>query len=104
MPFRFHADVHALAVLATSEDEFTTAETLPAFVRDVVQDRLGVDAKILLGDPKPPHDLPGLAAALDHADLLFVSMRRRLLPAADLAAVRKFLAAGKPLVGIRTAC
>jgi type 1 glutamine amidotransferase len=57
----------------------------------------------LLGDPKPPHNLPGLAEALDTADLLVVSIRRRSLPAPDLDAVRKFIGAGKPVVGIRTA-
>ena len=38
------------------------------------------------------------------ADLLFLSVRRRTPPKEQLAAVRAFLAAGKPLVGIRTAC
>jgi nicotinamidase-related amidase/type 1 glutamine amidotransferase len=102
-PFRFKDDTRPLAVLAISEDEYKTERTLPEFVRDMVQDRLGVDVRILLGDAKPPHDLPGLAAALENADLLLVSMRRRSLPAADLQAVRKFIAAGKPVVGIRTA-
>jgi nicotinamidase-related amidase/type 1 glutamine amidotransferase len=102
-PFRFQSDVHPLAVLAISEDEYKTEQTLPAFVRDVVQDRLGVDAKILIGDPKPPHNIGGLAEALENSDLLLVSMRRRSLPTADLATIRKFLTAGKPVVGIRTA-
>jgi nicotinamidase-related amidase/type 1 glutamine amidotransferase len=102
-PFRFRGDVRPRAVLAISEDEYKTERTLPEFVRDLVQDRLGVDVIILLGAAKPPHDLPGLAAALENADLLLVSMRRRSLPAADLQAVRKFIAAGKPVVGIRTA-
>jgi type 1 glutamine amidotransferase len=38
------------------------------------------------------------------ADLLFVSVRRRTPPKEQLDAVRAHLAAGKPLVGIRTAC
>ena len=90
-------------MLAISEDEYKTEQTLPAFFRDVVQDRLGVDARILLGDPKPPHDIQGLTEALDAANLLVVSIRRRSLPARDMDAVRKFIAAGKPVVGIRTA-
>src|SRR4029077_830952 len=96
-------DVRPLAVLAISEDEYRTGETLPAFVRDVVQDRLGVDARVLAADPKDPDRLPGLAEALDKADLLLVSMRRRALPEKELEAVRRFVAAGKPVVGIRTA-
>src|SRR5262249_44836214 len=84
------------------EDEYKTGQTLPAFARDVVQDRLGVDTKVLLGDPKDPNVIPGLAEALGKADLLLVSLRRRAPPAKDLEAVRQFLAAGKPGVGIRT--
>jgi type 1 glutamine amidotransferase/nicotinamidase-related amidase len=102
-PFRFKDDVRPVVVLAISEDEYKTGETLPAFVRDVVQDRLGVDTKVLLGDPKDPNVIPGLSEALEKADLLLVSMRRRALPEKDLEAIRKFLAAGKPVVGIRTA-
>jgi type 1 glutamine amidotransferase len=102
-PFRFKDDIRPLIVLAISEPEYKTAETLPAFVRDVMQDRLGVDTKIIIGDPKKPNHLPGLAEALEKADLLLISMRRRALPEKDLAAVRKFVAAGKPVVGIRTA-
>ena len=102
-PFRFKDDIRPLVVLAISEDEYKTEQTLPAFVRDVVQDRLGVDSKILIGDPKPPHNIPGFADALEKADLLLVSMRRRSLPEQDLAALRKYIAAGKPVVGIRTA-
>jgi nicotinamidase-related amidase/type 1 glutamine amidotransferase len=102
-PFRFKGNVRPRVVLAISEDEYHTNETLPAFAREVLQDRLGLDTTVLLGDPKNPHVVPGLAEALGGADLLLVSMRRRALPAQDLEAVRRFLAAGKPLVGIRTA-
>jgi hypothetical protein len=59
-PFRFGGDVRPLAVLAISEDEYKTEQTLPAFVRDVVQDRLGVDVKTLLGDPNPPQNIARL--------------------------------------------
>ena len=102
-PFRFKDDVRPLAVLAISEDEYQTGHTLPAFCRDVVQDRLGVDIKVLPGDPKDPNVIPGLAEALGKADLLLVSLRRRALPEKDLESIRQFLAAGKPVVGIRTA-
>ena len=42
--------------------------------------------------------------ALRSADLLFVSVRRRTPPTEQMNAVRAYLRAGKPLVGIRTAC
>jgi nicotinamidase-related amidase/type 1 glutamine amidotransferase len=101
--FRFKADVRPKVVLAISEDEYKTNQTLPPFARTVLQDRLGLETTVLLGDPKNLNVIPGLAAALESADLLLLSVRRRALPADDLQAVRKFLAAGKPLVGIRTA-
>jgi nicotinamidase-related amidase/type 1 glutamine amidotransferase len=103
-PFRFHADVRPLAVLAISEDEYKTEQTLPAFMRDEIQNRLGVDATVLLGDPKSPHDIPGFAEALERADVLLISIRRRALPARDMDALRRFIEMGKPVVGIRTAC
>src|SRR5262249_54566795 len=62
-----------------------------------------LDTTVLHGDPKNPHVIPGLAEALEKADLLLLSVRRRALPEKDVQAVRQFLAAGKPLVGIRTA-
>ena len=43
-------------------------------------------------------------AALREADVLFLSVRRRTPPQEQLEAVRAHLDAGKPLVGIRTAC
>jgi len=49
-----------------------------------------------------PNDFAGLEALKD-ADLLFLSVRRRTPPKAQLDLVRAHLAKGKPLVGIRTA-
>jgi nicotinamidase-related amidase/type 1 glutamine amidotransferase len=48
------------------------------------------------------NDLLGLET-LDSADLLLISARRRTLPADQLDRIRRFIASGKPLVGIRTA-
>src|SRR5437773_9973871 len=45
-----------------------------------------------------------MAEAIRWADVVLVSARRRLPPKADLDALREHVAAGKPLVGIRTAC
>ena len=49
------------------------------------------------------NDLTGLAQALDEADLAVISARRRVLPTDQVAALRRFVAAGKGIVGIRTA-
>ena len=41
--------------------------------------------------------------AVDTADLLFVSVRRRTLPPQQLNRIRQYVQAGKPVIGIRTA-
>ena len=48
------------------------------------------------------NDLPGVEV-LDQADLALISVRRRTLTSQQLDHVRRFVAAGKPMVGIRTA-
>ncbi len=47
------------------------------------------------------NDLPGIEV-LDQADIALISVRRRTLTLLQLDHVRKFVAAGKPMVGIRT--
>jgi type 1 glutamine amidotransferase/nicotinamidase-related amidase len=101
-PFRFKEDVRPRIVIAISEPEYNTDKTLPVFAAETLETQLGYDCAVLQGDPQK-HLVPGLGEALKDADLLFISMRRQALPARDLAAIRNHLAAGKPLVGIRTA-
>ncbi|HLJ10977.1 MAG TPA: ThuA domain-containing protein, partial [Planctomycetaceae bacterium] len=83
-----------------AEDEYKTEESLPAFAAR----HLGKEfrAQFIFGSETDRNDLPGLAQ-IDDADVLFVSVRRRVLPKAQLDRIRKFIAAGKPVVGIRTA-
>ena len=71
------------------------------FAAEVLETKLGYDCAVLQGDPQK-HQIHGVSEALNDADLLLVSVRRQALPARDLAAIRRHLAAGKPLVGIRT--
>jgi len=49
------------------------------------------------------HHFAGLVEALKDADLLMLFSRRRFPPKEQMAAIRAHLAAGKPLLGIRTA-
>ena len=103
--FRFPRDVRPRVVIAVAEREYQTWETLPRFVVDSLESRLGLDVTIVRGKANggPGRNfIPGLREALEDADLLFLSVRRRALPAADLAAVRAHVAAGGPVVGIRT--
>ncbi|MBG89912.1 MAG: hypothetical protein CMO80_23860 [Verrucomicrobiales bacterium] len=64
---------------------------------------IGHRVKLMEGNKALPTDFPGLVPALKDADLLIVFVRRATLPKAQLDAIRAHLAAGKPLLGIRTA-
>lgn len=99
-PFRFPADERPHLAMVMAEDEYQTEQTLPAFALA----ELGRDFRLSLvfGDDASKNTLPGLEV-LDEADLALISVRRRILPSAELAPLRRFVAAGKPVVGIRTA-
>jgi nicotinamidase-related amidase/type 1 glutamine amidotransferase len=88
-------------VFVIGEKEYRTRETLPAFARKELEPR-GVRSTFVHVSEKDPNDFPGLEA-LEEADLLVLSVRRRTPPSAQLAAIRGYLEAGRPLVGIRTA-
>ena len=89
-------------VFLIGEDEYHTWETLPEFAKKDL-DPLGHRITIIQADAADKNHFPGIVEALRDADMLLVSVRRRTPPVAELDAVRAFLAAGKPLIGIRTA-
>lgn len=89
-------------VFMIGEDEYLTWETLPAFARSDVEP-LGHRVTLIHADAADKNSFPGLVEALKSADLLLVSVRRRTPPKEQLEAVRAYLAAGRPLIGIRTA-
>jgi type 1 glutamine amidotransferase len=101
-PFKFKDDVRPRVVVAIAEPEYDTKITLPPLVQRVLVDQLGFEAVILHGDNKTM-EIPGFAEALARADLVILSIRRLAPPAKDLEALKKYLDAGKPLMGIRTA-
>jgi type 1 glutamine amidotransferase/nicotinamidase-related amidase len=101
-PFRFAEDKRRRVVLAVSEPEYDTAKTLPKFAEELARAQPGLQTLLVHGDPER-HAMVGLAEALRGSDLLLLSIRRQALPSGELAAIREHLAAGKPLVGIRTA-
>ena len=100
--FRFKEDQRPHAVFLIGEDEYKTWETLPAFATNELAWR-GFRLSIIQQSADDKHHFPGFMEAMRDADLLFVSARRRALPKEQLDAVRAHLAAGRPLVGIRTA-
>lgn len=64
---------------------------------------LGHQVTIVEGDQPKPNHFGGLVEALKDADLLVVFVRRRFPAKDEMVAIRAHLAAGKPLLGIRTA-
>ena len=90
-------------VFMIGEDEYHTWETLPEFAKTDLEPK-GYRVTIVHADPADKNNFPGLVDALRTADALVLSVRRRTPPREQLDAVRAHLAAGKPLVGIRTAC
>jgi nicotinamidase-related amidase/type 1 glutamine amidotransferase len=101
-PFRFAKRNRQLTMLI-GDDEYKTEISLPALVQSDLAP-LGFDVTIIHSDPGDKNLFPGMAEAIAKSDLVLVSARRRLPPKADLDALRAHIAAGKPLVGIRTAC
>jgi nicotinamidase-related amidase/type 1 glutamine amidotransferase len=99
-PFRFKRDTRPHVVFIVAEDEYKTEKTLPPFALAY----LGRDYRVsfVFDQPGDMNDLPGMNV-LDQADVAFISVRRRVIPAEQLAALRRFVAAGKSVVGIRTA-
>ena len=99
--FRFRHDRRPHLAVIAAEDEYETERTLPKFA----QTQLGHDFRVsfVYADTKDRARLPGLDV-LDSADAVLVSVRRRPLARDDLERLRAFVAAGKPVVGVRTAC
>ncbi len=100
-PFGFSQDRRPQVVVVMAEDEYQTELTLPQFALE----QLGRDFRVsyVFGSDTDRNDIPGLEV-LDEADVAVISVRRRTPRAEQLALVRKYVQAGKPVVGIRTAC
>jgi nicotinamidase-related amidase/type 1 glutamine amidotransferase len=98
--YRFPDDKRPHMVVLLGEEEYNTAATLPKFAAE----ELGKDFRVSLVflDEKSKASFPGIEV-IDDADVLLVSVRRRPLPKAELGRIRSYVAAGKPVLGIRTA-
>ncbi|MBI1344658.1 c-type cytochrome [bacterium] len=98
--YRFPADTRPHVVIVQGESEYKTAETLPKFALD----HLGKDYRVSFVwlDEKSNASFPGIETVKD-ADVLFISARRRPIPPEQMAILKAHVAAGKPVIGIRTA-
>jgi len=104
-PFFFKNDTRPRAVFLSAESEYGSVEKLPDFAHEL-KTKYGLYCEILQGSPerrsKDRHELAGLEA-LTHADLAVVFMRRRALQPRQMKYLRDYMAAGKPLIALRTA-
>ncbi|TKJ36250.1 MAG: nicotinamidase [Planctomycetes bacterium B3_Pla] len=103
--FRFRNDKRSRVVFISAESEYGAAESLPGFAHEL-ETKYGLCCEILQGSTaksgKDRNYIPGMEALAD-ADLAVLFVRRRALPAADMAYFREYMESGKPLIGLRTA-
>lgn len=99
-PFRYSTDKRRHVAFLIAEDEYRTEQTLPVFAAQNLDKNDHVS--FVLDAEGEKNNLPGVSV-LNDADVMVVSARRRVLPKAQLDVVRKFVASGKGVVGIRTA-
>ncbi|MHC4993996.1 MAG: PVC-type heme-binding CxxCH protein [Planctomycetota bacterium] len=83
------------------EREYKTDRTLPVFAKERLEP-LGITGTFVFADKDDPNFFPGLDTLPEH-DVLFISVRRRTIRAEQMRLIRDHLAAGKGLIGIRTA-
>ena len=101
-PFRFREDVKKRITMIIGENEYHTWETLPEFARKELEWR-GYQVSYVLASPTDGDSNFTNYQAIAEADLILVSARRRTPPKAMLDLLRAHVAAGKPVIGIRTA-
>ena len=99
-PFRFRNDTRLHLVILIAEDEYKTEKTLPKFALNHLGREFRVT--ILFGSDRERSQICGLRVVQD-ADVLLVSVRRRVLPEANMYLIRELVRSGKPVIGVRTA-
>ena len=100
VPFRFAEDHRPHLVIVMAEREYETNSTLPEFALK----RLGKSFRVttVFCSDRERNSIPGIVA-IKNADAVLISVRRRVLPPEDMQVLRDFVAAGNPVIGIRTA-
>ncbi len=99
-PFRFAKDHRRHIGVVISESEYSNRSNATKFLEDCA--RRDHRLSFVFGDSTQENALPGIEQ-LGDVDLLIISVRRRTPPPEQLAVVRKLVAAGTPVIGIRTA-
>lgn len=94
-------DPRAKIVFLIGEREYNTKNTLPAFANRNFPSDL-YQHVFLHADSLDKNSFPGIEA-LNTADLLVISVRRRTLPTTQFSILNNYIWSDKPIVGIRTA-
>jgi mono/diheme cytochrome c family protein/glucose/arabinose dehydrogenase len=96
-------------VLVAGDEEYRTEETMPMLAKILAKTHgfncvvlFSTDEKAGYIDPNNQKNIRG-TEALDNADLMIIGTRFRQLPDSQLAPFVRYLNAGKPVIGIRTA-
>jgi type 1 glutamine amidotransferase len=97
----FAADAQKHVIFLVGDPEYKSAETVPAWARAELEPA-GLRCTFIIDNPDKPFNFPELAE-LAKADALFISIKRRGVPATQMAAIRSFCESGKVVIGIRTA-
>ena len=88
-------------VFLLAEREYQTDETLPVFAKEKLGDKYIIRYCKAEDEGSNRHVLKN-AGVIASADLLFVSARRRAFSGKTMGLIRKHVADGKPVLGIRT--
>lgn len=95
-------------VLIAGDEEYRSEEVMPMLAKILSQTH-GFDCTVVFSinpttgeiDPNTNNNNPGLEA-LDHADLCITLLRFRAWPDAQMKHFADYVAAGKPIIGLRT--
>jgi type 1 glutamine amidotransferase len=96
-------------VLISGDEEYRSEEALPQFAKILSKHHgfrctvlFAIDPKTGTINPNVKNNIPGLEELKD-ADLMVIATRFRDLPDEQMKFVADYLAAGKPVIGLRTA-
>jgi type 1 glutamine amidotransferase len=97
------AKPHVVFLISEDPDNYEAHRTMPAFAEEL-RAKQNLEVTVIKGEGKlVEFRFPRLTEVLPRADLIVVFARRLALPPEQMNALKAHLAAGKPLVGIRTA-
>jgi hypothetical protein len=89
-------------VLIAAEAEYDSRRTLQQLARDQLAQEFRCEVLAATAPEGTGRDDVPQLAAVDDADLLVLSMRRRSLPVVQMDHLERYIRAGKPLVALRT--